>query len=93
LEILVSSNKDQEHNAKQFEKCIEVIKGAGKKVGTLAKDQATGQFALDWKKALGDISKDVQEIDVAQALSAAAFAAKDPQELVSDPRAFLHTAY
>ena len=78
----MSSNKDPEHNAKQFEKCLDVIQTAGKKVGTLPKDQASGQFVDEWKKAFGDISKDVQEFDIAGALSTAAFSAKDEAELV-----------
>lgn len=83
MEIFVSSNKDPEHNAKQFEKCLEVVKNAGKKIGTLPKDQASGQFVDEWKKAFGEVSKEVQEVDVAQALSTAAFSAKDETELVS----------
>lgn len=53
-----------------------------KKVGTLPKDTTTGPFADDWKHAFGDISKDVEEVDITPALSAA-FAIKDPDELVS----------
>lgn len=60
-----------------------MIKAAGKKVGTLPKDQVSGQFVDEWKKAFGDISKDAQEVDVAQALSSGAFSAKDEAELVS----------
>jgi nucleosome binding factor SPN SPT16 subunit len=62
---------------------LDVIKAAGKKVGTLPKDQISGPFVDEWKKAFGDISKDAQEVDVAQALSSAAFSAKDEAELVS----------
>lgn len=53
-----------------------------KKVGTLPKDTTSGPFADDWKRAFGDISKDVDEVDITPALSAA-FAIKDPEELVS----------
>lgn len=82
MEILVTS-KDQEQKAKAFEKCLDVIKSAGKKVGTLAKDTAFGPFADEWKRAFGDISKDVEEVDIAPALSAASFSIKGPEELVS----------
>ena len=53
-----------------------------KKVGTVAKDNSSGPFAEEWKAALGDISKDVEEVDISTALSAA-FAVKDENELVS----------
>ena len=58
-----------------------------KKVGVLTKSQANGPFADDWAKAFGDISKDVEEVDVANALSAGALSAKDEHELV---RGFFH---
>ena len=82
IEILVRS-KDAEENAKQFEKCLDVIKGAGKKVGVISKDTATGPFADEWKKAFGDISKEVEEVDISGALSSGAFAVKDENELRS----------
>lgn len=53
-----------------------------RKVGTLPKDTTTGPFADDWKRAFGDISKEMEEVDITPALSAA-FAIKDPDELVS----------
>ncbi|KAJ5136982.1 FACT complex subunit s.t1.c16 [Penicillium atrosanguineum] len=81
VELLVTT-KDPETKTKAFEKCLDVIKGAGKKVGTLPKDTTSGPFADDWKRAFGDISKDVEEVDITPALSAA-FAIKDPEELVS----------
>jgi hypothetical protein len=37
----------------------------------------------EWRKAFDDISKDVEEVDIANALSAAALSAKDENELVS----------
>ncbi|KAL9004589.1 MAG: hypothetical protein Q9188_002598 [Gyalolechia gomerana] len=80
IEIL-SRGKDPEQNAKHFEKCLDVIKSAGKKVGVLAKDTASGPFAEEWKKAFGDISKDVEELDITPALSIAALAVKDEVEL------------
>ena len=103
LETLVVS-KDQESKTKAFEKCLDVIKGAGvsshvvskdcclkltnnqKKVGTLKDVQATGPFVEEWKKAFGDISKDVETVDIAPALSMAGFAIKDEAELVWSDR-------
>lgn len=82
MDILVRG-KDTEENLKQFEKCLDIIKGAGKKVGTLPKDVSTGPFADEWKKAFGDISKEVEEVDISPALSSAAFAVKDEDELLS----------
>ena len=82
IEILIRG-KDAEENAKHFEKCLEIIKGAGKKVGTITKDTSAGPFADEWKKAFGDISKDVEDFDISTALSAAAFAVKDENELRS----------
>ncbi|KAJ5584102.1 FACT complex subunit s.t1.c16 [Penicillium hispanicum] len=81
VELLVTT-KDPESKTKAFGKCLDVIKGAGKKVGTLPKDHTSGPFADDWKRAFGDISKDVEEVDITPALSAA-FSIKDPEELVS----------
>ncbi|KAI9689083.1 MAG: FACT complex subunit spt16 [Bathelium mastoideum] len=72
--------KDAEQNAKQFEQCIELIKSAGKKVGVLTKDTATGPFVDEWKSAFGDASKEVEEVDIAAALSSA-MAVKDEKEL------------
>lgn len=45
--------------------------------------EPTGPFVDEWKKAFGDISKEVQEVDVSPALSVAAFAVKDESELVA----------
>lgn len=52
------------------------------KVGVLPKDTSSGPFIEEWKKIYGTISKDVEEIDIAPALSAAALAVKDENELV-----------
>ena len=73
--------KDPESKTKAFEKCLDVIKSAGKKVGTLSKPEPIGPFTDDWRKAFGDISKDVEEVDIAPALSTAAFSVKDENEL------------
>lgn len=74
--------KDAEENAKQFQQCLDVMKAAGKKVGVLTKDQSNGPFVEEWKKAYGDIFKDVEEVDCALALSSAALSVKDEKELV-----------
>ncbi|KAJ5220811.1 FACT complex subunit s.t1.c16 [Penicillium citrinum] len=81
IELLVTT-KEPETKTKAFEKCLSVIKEAGKKVGTLPKDTTTGPFADEWKNAFKDIQKDVEEVDISPALSTA-FAIKDPEELVS----------
>ena len=52
-------------------------------MGTIAKDTSAGPFADEWKKAFSDISKEVEEVDISLALSSAAFAVKDENELVS----------
>lgn len=57
-----------------------------KKVGTLPKDNAQGPFAEDWKRTFGEELKDVEEVDISPALSAAAFSIKGQEELV-----FIHT--
>ena len=51
-------------------------------MGTIAKDTSVGPFIEEWKKAFEDISKDVEEVDITPALSAAALAVKDENELV-----------
>ncbi|RDL37751.1 putative FACT complex subunit SPT16 [Venustampulla echinocandica] len=80
LEVLVRG-KDAAENEKLFTKINDVIKSAGKKVGVLPKDNSSGPFVDEWKKIYGDISKDVEEVDIAPALSAAALAVKDENEL------------
>ncbi|KAJ5888869.1 FACT complex subunit s.t1.c16 [Penicillium taxi] len=81
LEILVVT-KDPESKTRAFEKCIDCIKTAGKKVGTLSNNTTIGPFADDWKRALEAISKDVEEVDVTPALSAV-LSIKDPEELIA----------
>lgn len=49
----------------------------------LPKDSSSGPFADDWKRAFAEISGEVEETDVAPALSSAAFSVKDTDELVS----------
>ena len=48
----------------------------------MTKDTSSGPFIEEWKKAYGDISKDVEEVDIAPALSIAALSVKDETELV-----------
>ena len=48
----------------------------------IPKDASAGPFVDEWKKAYGDISKEVEEVDTSLALSGAAFAVKDENELV-----------
>ncbi|KAK7888368.1 FACT complex subunit spt16 [Exophiala xenobiotica] len=80
LEILTVNTKEPETRTKGFEKCIDVIKSAGKKVGVIQKAEAHGPFVDEWVKMYGDISKEVEEVDVSGAL-AMAFAVKDENEL------------
>lgn len=84
LEVLVRG-KDAEANEKLFVKVNDSIKAAGKKVGILPKDTSNGPFIEEWKKVYGNISKDVEEVDITPALSAAALAVKDENELVRIP--------
>lgn len=51
-------------------------------MGILPKDTSAGPFVDEWKRAFGDISKEVEEVDISSALSSAAFAVKDEDELV-----------
>lgn len=72
--------KQPETRTQAFEKCIDVIKSAGKKVGIIPKADPHGPFVDEWVKMYGDISKDVEEVDISGALSSA-FAVKDENEL------------
>ncbi|KAK4138089.1 SPT16-domain-containing protein [Trichocladium antarcticum] len=80
VEVLVKG-KDSAENEKLFLKITDAIKAAGKKVGILAKDTSKGPFVAEWKKAFADNCKDVEEVDIAQALSGGAFSVKDEAEL------------
>jgi Xaa-Pro aminopeptidase len=80
VEILVTT-KDPEGKLRSFEKCIEVIRSAGNKVGVLPKDTTAGPFAEDWKRTFATLSGEIEEVDISPALSAA-FAVKDTDELV-----------
>ena len=79
VEIIVRG-KDAEENAKQFERCLDIIKNAGKKVGVITKENSTGPFVQEWKTAFADIAKDVEEVDISLALSTV-MAVKDENEL------------
>jgi hypothetical protein len=82
VEILVRG-KDADENKKQFEKCLDTIKKAGKKVAILKKDNATGGFADEWKAAFGEAGiKDEDQIELGPVLSQAAMSIKDAKELV-----------
>ncbi|ROV96304.1 hypothetical protein VMCG_07648 [Cytospora schulzeri] len=80
VEVLVRG-KDAEENKKLLLKVADVIKKAGKKVGVLSKDASKGPFVDEWKEVFAENCKDVEEVDVTQALSSAAFSAKDEAEL------------
>lgn len=84
LHILVRG-KDAEFNNKLFLQINDAIKTAGKKIGVLTRDNSNGPFIDEWKKAYSEISGDVEEVDIASALSAAALAVKDQNELVRGP--------
>jgi len=51
------------------------------KVGVLTKDTSKGPFIDEWKKTFASNCKEVEEADIAQALSAGAFSVKDEAEL------------
>ncbi|TLD21546.1 hypothetical protein PspLS_09193 [Pyricularia sp. CBS 133598] len=80
VEVLVRG-KDAAENEKAFVKIAEHIKEAGNKVGVLTKDASKGPFVEEWKKVYTEHCKEVEEVDVAQALSSAAFSTKDEAEL------------
>ncbi|KUI61029.1 FACT complex subunit SPT16 [Cytospora mali] len=80
VEVLVRG-KDTEESKKLLLKVADVIKKAGKKVGVLSKDASKGPFVDEWKEVFAENCKDVEEVDITQALSSAAFSAKDEAEL------------
>ncbi|CAK3779217.1 FACT complex subunit spt16 [Lecanosticta acicola] len=91
VEIIVRG-KDTEENAKQFERINDIIKNAGKKVGTLAKENSAGPFVAEWKSSFGEISKEVEEFDISTALSTV-MAVKDENELRAIRNASSASAY
>ncbi|KAI9368641.1 FACT complex subunit spt16 [Aspergillus egyptiacus] len=82
VEVLVTT-KDPEEKTKIFEKCLDVIKSSGDKVGVLPRDTTAGPFVEDWKRVYSKISGEIEEVDISPALSAACFSIKDTDELVS----------
>ncbi|KAK5071914.1 FACT complex subunit spt16 [Lithohypha guttulata] len=80
VEIMPIDAKKPETRSEAFAKCLEIVKGAGKKVGTLSKVETTGPFADEWKKVFDEASKDLEEVDIAPGLSQS-MASKDEEEL------------
>lgn len=52
-----------------------------KKVGVVAKDVPSGPLVTEWKAAYSEIQKDIEEVDITPAVSAALIV-KDEKELV-----------
>ena len=80
VEILVRG-KDAEENTRQFEKCTDAIKKAGKKVGVMNKIPASGPFADEWRQSYDQIKDDLEEVEIANAISTGALTVKDEREL------------
>jgi nucleosome binding factor SPN SPT16 subunit len=51
-------------------------------VGVLTKDTSSGPFIDEWKKVYEDVSGELEQVDISPAISAAALAVKDENELV-----------
>jgi nucleosome binding factor SPN SPT16 subunit len=60
--------------------------GLQKKIGLLKKDTSSGPFIDEWNKSFAEISKDLEEVDIAPAISAAALSVKDGEDLVYQNR-------
>jgi nucleosome binding factor SPN SPT16 subunit len=82
VEILTVEAKKPETRTEAFNKCLDVLKGAGKKVGTVSKYDATGPFVDEWNRMFSETAKDLEQVDISGALSMA-FAIKDENELRS----------
>ncbi|KAK0616070.1 FACT complex subunit-domain-containing protein [Bombardia bombarda] len=80
VEVLVRG-KNAAENEKLFIKITDAIKAAGPRLGVLSKDTSKGPFIDEWKKSFAENCKDMEEVDVSQALSAGAFSVKDESEL------------
>ncbi|RMD44754.1 hypothetical protein DV735_g293, partial [Chaetothyriales sp. CBS 134920] len=80
VELITVDTKKPETRTAAFDKCTGIIKAAGPKAGVLAKADATGPFADEWKKVYSGMGSDVAEVDIAPALSLA-LAVKDESEL------------
>lgn len=50
-------------------------------MGVIPKDTSKGPFVDEWKKVFAEHCKDVEEVDISQALSIGAFSVKDEAEL------------
>ncbi|KAI9656979.1 MAG: FACT complex subunit spt16 [Alyxoria varia] len=79
IEIYVRG-KDADENAKQFEKCSDIIKKAGPKHGIISKVDPIGPFVDEWKKCLDALSGDIEQVDISPGVSQA-LAIKDETEL------------
>ena len=55
------------------------------KVGIFANEPQSGAFADEWNTAWAPYKKDVEEVDITVAISAAALSVKDENELVCIP--------
>jgi nucleosome binding factor SPN SPT16 subunit len=53
------------------------------KVGVIASEPQKGAFADEWNSIWTPYKKDVEEVDITMAISAAALSIKDENELVS----------
>ena len=69
--------KDTDQHAKQWETCINAIKAAGKRVGVIQKDSATGPIPEEWNAAFKKQADDLTEVDVSPALSDVALSVQD----------------
>ncbi|EEP78331.1 hypothetical protein UREG_03177 [Uncinocarpus reesii 1704] len=81
VELLVFS-KDPESKTKAFDKCLDLIKNSGNKVGTLPKDTSSGPFADEWKRTFAESLKSLEEVDIGPALSSVCFSVKGQEELI-----------
>lgn len=83
LELLIKG-KDDAANEKNCKEVIEVIKGAGGKVGVFGKEHPKGPFVEEWKRFYDPTKANgfLEEVDVSYGLSAA-LSVKDELELVS----------
>ncbi|OAA53380.1 transcription elongation complex subunit [Niveomyces insectorum RCEF 264] len=79
VELLVRG-KDAAENVKLFDKIIDTLKATGK-LGVIVKESSRGPFVEEWKKLYNEKAKEVETVDISQALSTAAFAVKDETEL------------
>ncbi|KAF2861548.1 FACT complex protein [Piedraia hortae CBS 480.64] len=79
IEIMVRG-KDATENKQQFMRIVEKMTAAGKKVGVVSKDQASGPFVTEWKEVFDSQAKGLERVDINLALSSV-MAVKDEREL------------